>query len=260
MEGNRQSEHYKISGSTHETIPNGINTEEYSYRRENGRGIGQPWQLLFSGQLIPMKRVDVLLKAFAQLRHDVRLTMVYQNPALEKELKALAAELGIADRVRFAGKVQPRELCALYRSSDVLVLPSRTEALPSVITEAMLCGLPFIASPVGGIPEQSAGFGHVLKTGSIEDVRTSITSVLDNYKRYDDASLAMSNHARNTYSIESMVKKHLALYERLAGMRPRRHQHWLRVTKPAARMVAKRWGTSGPPLGSLNNLGNQPAK
>jgi len=248
MEGKRQAGLYGIRGAVHETIPNGINTDEYSYRRENGRGIGQPWQLLFSGQLIPMKRVDVLLNAFAKVRHDARLTMVYQNPALETGLKSLAASLGIADRVRFLGKVQPRELAALYRSSDVLTLPSRTEALPSVITEAMLCGLPFIASPVGGIPEQAAGFGRLLATGTIEDVAQTIDEVLDRYDEYHNASVAMSEHARRTYSIDSMVKNHLALYERLAGTAPRRHSHWLRALRPVASTVAKRWGTAGPAM------------
>ena len=246
LERKRQSDLYGIRGAVHETIPNGINTDEYSYRRENSRGAGQPWQLLFSGQLIPMKRCDVLLKAFAKVRHDARLTMVYQNPALEKDLKALAASLGIADRVRFAGKVQPRELAALYRSSDVLVLPSRTEALPSVITEAMLCGLPFIASPVGVIPEQAAGFGRLLETGTVENVAETVDNVLDHYGQYHAASFAMSEHARKTYSIESMVKKHIELYERLAATSPRRHRHELRVLRPVAGTIAKHWGTAGP--------------
>jgi len=251
MEGKRQCDVYSVRGAMHETIPNGINTDEYSYRRENAAGKGQPWQLLFSGQLIPMKRCDVLLRAFAKLRkprHDAHLTMVYQNPALEQELKTLAATLGIAERVRFAGKVQPRELAALYRASDVLVLPSRTEALPSVITEAMLCGLPFIASPVGGIPEQAAGFGYLLENGTVDEVAASIEHVLDHYPRYDAASAQMSEQARNTYSIESMIQRHIELYERLSGVPARRHRSLLRGLTPIARTIAERWGTAGPPV------------
>lgn len=247
LEGQRQSDVYSIRGAIHETIPNGINTDEYSFRRENTAGNGRPWQLLFSGQLIPMKRCDVLLKAFARLKHNAHLTMVYQNSALEKALKSLAENLGIADRVRFAGKLEPRQLAALYRSSDLLALPSRTEALPSVITEAMLCGLPFVASPVGGIPEQASGFGYLLKHGTVEDVAESIADVLDHYSQYQGAAESMSLHARQTYSINSMVKKHLELYQRVAGVQPRRHQVWLRAMNPVVRSIAKRWGTSGPP-------------
>lgn len=257
LEGQLQREVYGLNG-IHETIPNGISTDAYSYRRENSAGKGRPWQLLFSGQLIPMKRCDVLLRAFAQVghnvKHDARLTMVYQNPALEQELKNLAASLGIEQRVRFVGKMQPHELAALYRSSDLMVLPSRTEALPSVITEAMLCGLPFIASPVGGIPEQAAGFGYLLKTGTVEDVSASIEHVLDHYERYQSASKAMSEHARNTYSIESMVQRHLELYARLVRVAPRRHHHWTRGLNPIGRMIGTRWGTAGPPRLSVSNV------
>ena len=250
LEAQRQVQVYSIRGAIHETIPNGINTNEYSYQRENTAGNGSSWQLLFSGQLIPMKRCDVLLQAVARLQHDVRLTMVYQNSALVKELKSLAESLGIANRVHFAGKVEPRQLAALYRSSDALVLPSRTEALPSVITEAMLCGLPFIASPVGGIPEQAAGFGCLLKSGTVEDVAASIAQVLDHYGDYQAASVAMSDHAKRTYSIDSMVTKHLELYRRLVGVQPRRKQFWLRGLNPIVRNIAKRWGTAGPPRSS----------
>jgi len=188
MEGKRQSDVYSVRGAMHETIPNGINTDEYSYRRENTAGKNQPWQLLFSGQLIPMKRCDVLLRAFAKVRHDARLTMVYQNPALETELKSLAATLGVAERVRFAGKVQPRELAALYRASDVLVLPSRTEALPSVITEAMLCGLHSSPVPWAEFRSRRPALATCWRPAQWTMFAASIDRVLDQYSQYDAAS------------------------------------------------------------------------
>lgn len=246
-EAERQRQFYPFCGDHHETIPNGIDSRRYSFRRINSGGKGRPWQLVFCGQLIPLKRVDVLLRAMTLLRHNVELTLAYQNPALEAELKILGHSLGIEDRVHFAGKLHPRELAALYQVSDVLVLPSRTEALPSVITEAMLCGLPFIATAVGGIPEQSAGFGHLLKTGSQEDIASSIGYVLDHYHRFRAASEAMSRYAEQTYSIDSMVRRHLDLYERVARYAPRRHRIWTRAVSPVVRTFARRWGTSGPP-------------
>lgn len=246
-EAERQRNFYAVRGGHHETIPNGIDSKQYTFRRTNCAGKGRPWQLVFCGQLIPLKRVDVLLRAIALMRHNVELTLAYQNAALEQELKLLAVSLGIRERVHFAGKLQPRELAALYHVSDVLVLPSRTEALPSVITEAMLSGLPFVASPVGGIPEQAAGFGYLLQSGSVEDIARSIAYVLDHYSRFQAASEAMSRHAVQTYSIDSMIRKHLELYGRIANFMPRRHGTLLRGLNPVARTLARRWGTSGPP-------------
>jgi hypothetical protein len=100
---------------------------------------------------------------------------------------------------------------------------------------------------VGGIPEQAAGFGYLLQNGSEQDIADSVDYVLDHYTEYRNAARAMSQHAEKTYSINSMVEKHLELYQRLAGQSPRRHRFWLRVVNPIVRIVAKRWGTSGPP-------------
>jgi len=57
----------------------------------------------------------------------------------------------------------------------------------------------------------------------------------------------MSQHARQTYSIDSMVKRHLELYSRVSGIVPRRQQVWLRALNPVARTISARWGTAGKP-------------
>lgn len=69
-------------------------------------------------------------------------------------LRALAAELGVLDRIEFAGRVSSREKIDLrLRSTDVFLMPSRTEGLPRAVIEAMSHGLPCVGSAVGGIPE-----------------------------------------------------------------------------------------------------------
>ena len=69
------------------------------------------------------------------------------RPALEQQ----AAELGIAERVVFAGSRE--DVARMLAAADVFVLPSLTEALPTVVAEAMAAGLPIVATTVGGIPE-----------------------------------------------------------------------------------------------------------
>src|SRR5262249_34646256 len=69
------------------------------------------------------------------------------------ELKTKAQELGLGGRVVFTGEVPQAELAARMRGAKVFVLPSYSEGLPRVIVEAMVAGLPVIASRVGGIPE-----------------------------------------------------------------------------------------------------------
>ena len=246
IEAARSRAAFPLDGAILRPIPNGIDVSNYSFRRANRAGQGAPWQILFVGQLIALKRVDVLLRALAGLRHEFRLTLAYQNPQMEQELRTLATELGLIDRVLFRGETVPRDLAALYQQSDVLVLPSSTEALPSVITEAMLCGLPFVASAVGGIPEQANGFGVVLEDRSAESITAALTNLLDNYGRFQESGEAMSLYARQKYSIDTMVKQHLELYAQLKGTRPRRLATRFAVQRGIARLASHFMGTSGP--------------
>jgi glycosyltransferase involved in cell wall biosynthesis len=111
--------------------------------------------ILFVGNLVPVKAVDVLIRASAEpMRVDstIRLVIVGQGP-LRTELKRLAQELGIVDRVRFVGPIPHAELPRWFRATDLFVLPSHSEGVPNVLLEASACGVPWVASRVGGIPE-----------------------------------------------------------------------------------------------------------
>ena len=224
-------------------IPNGISSVLYPFAARNPQP-HTPWKLLFCAQLLPIKNADILIKAVAQLKHPVELSLAYQTALLEPELKLLAASLGIADRVHFLGKVDPAELAALHKTHDLFVLPSSTEALPSVITECMYSGLPFIATPVGGVPEQTNGFGHLLQKRTPEDLAAAIHHVFNNYSEYVAKSQAMSNHARAMYSISSMIERHIDLYEQVASKPPVRSKGGL--LNFAVRTAVRQRGTRGP--------------
>lgn len=224
MEADFQQASYPTKGAVMEVIPNGIATSIFQPVSRNPKG--NPWRVLFVGQLIPLKGCDLLLRALAQVKHPFELSLAYQTDELKPQLEALAHELGIARYVSFIGKQDPQKLARLYQSSDLLVLPSSTEALPSVVSEAMLCGLPFVASAVGGIPEQAAGFGVVVPRRTPEMFASAITSVFDNYSKHLRASEAMAAHARKTFSIESMIARHVGLYTQLAAHGTVRRNAW----------------------------------
>src|SRR5690606_8601777 len=111
--------------------------------------------LLFIGNLLPVKGVDVLLQACATLaaqRTDWRLHLVGDGPERAR-LAAQAQALGIDARVVFHGSRAHAELPEWLRASDLFVLPSRSEGIPNVLLEASACATPWVASDVGGIPE-----------------------------------------------------------------------------------------------------------
>src|SRR5262245_11888125 len=131
----------------------------YPGSKENARAElsisdGEPI-LLFIGNLFPVKAVDVLIKACALLREQrfwVRLFIIGQGP-LRGALETLARRLGIGDAVQFKSAIPQRELAKWYRAADRFVLPSHSEGLPNVLLEANACGIPWVASNVGGISE-----------------------------------------------------------------------------------------------------------
>jgi L-malate glycosyltransferase len=113
-------------------------------------------------RLEPIKGIHVLLAAAAKsLGNEVgwRLEVFGRGPD-EARLKALAGDLGLSERVQFRGYV--RELRDIWADNHILVSPAVEDGVPMTIPEAMLCGRPVLATPVGGaadwITPGSSGF------------------------------------------------------------------------------------------------------
>jgi glycosyltransferase involved in cell wall biosynthesis len=104
-------------------------------------------------RLVPIKNVRLLLNAIALLRqrlHGAHLVSVGAGPESEA-LKQAAALLDISDAVTFAGYVAHVDTPAFYRAADVFALSSDFDNSPNVVLEAMACGLPVVATDVGGV-------------------------------------------------------------------------------------------------------------
>jgi glycosyltransferase involved in cell wall biosynthesis len=99
------------------------------------------------GRLTAIKNHDLFLRAAALLRDEARF-VVYGDGAERPRLEALAAELGLGERIVFAGT---RDVAEIYPSLDVLALTSRNEGTPLAILEAMAAGVPVAATAVGGV-------------------------------------------------------------------------------------------------------------
>lgn len=147
----RISEKVELSDRGH-VIYNGVDTEKFC---PVPHALDGTLHLISVGNLIPLKCHDMTLRALKALLdkgYPADLKIV-GGGALENELKALAAELGIEDSVEFTGYVPYDEVRRMMQSSDVFVLPSRFEALGCVYLEAMACGLPAIGCYENGIDE-----------------------------------------------------------------------------------------------------------
>jgi glycosyltransferase involved in cell wall biosynthesis len=198
-------------------IPNGIDSSTFAFVPPSAPSSG-PWRLLYVGQLARHKGLYDLLDALALLASDGKvefeLQLVYHVAAEEADLRAYAERLDLAN-VQFLGVKTPPELSRIYARSHLLVVPSHREALPSVITEAVLVGRPVVATDVAAIREQLAGFGIIIQPGAPSELARSIRSIVMNYPVYASQAAAASRSARERFSIDRMLDGHVALYEQV---------------------------------------------
>lgn len=116
-------------------------------------GLPDDFLVLFVGSLYPLKRVDRLIKISARLTPDFRFHLVIVGDGSERSnLETLVRQMGL-ENVIFTGNIPNDEVPFYMAASDVLVLPSESEALPTCVQEAMACGLPVVTNNVGGLPD-----------------------------------------------------------------------------------------------------------
>lgn len=141
-------------------VPLGVDLERFRpiERRAARHAVGLDGQpvILFVGRVEPLKGVDILIAAAAQIsvESDFLLLIIGADASTHGELahlRRLAVELGVADKVQFVEPVDHERLPLFYNAADVCVVPSYYESFGLVALEAMACGVPVVAARVGGL-------------------------------------------------------------------------------------------------------------
>ena len=172
----------KADGISVAVVPNGVDTDYYSPVRRDMTS--QTVKVLFVGRFHRQKNLFTLLDCFsdAARRVPMQLVMVGDGPEREALIRH-AMDLDCADSVVWAGWLGKSDLRDAYRSSDVFVNPSFYEGMPNTVLEAMACGLPVIASAVGGNDQL------------VEDDLTGLVFGLSEPGRLTDALLRLAQDA-----------------------------------------------------------------
>ncbi|QIJ61285.1 glycosyltransferase [Streptomyces sp. JB150] len=137
-------------------VPCGVDTELFTPQGPAAPRGPHPYRLLQLGRLVPRKGAAVSIAALSLLP-DTELVVAGGPPAdrLDEDpevrrLREIARRAGVADRVRFTGGVPSRQVPPLLRGCDVVLCPADYEPFGIVPLEAMACGVPVVASAVGG--------------------------------------------------------------------------------------------------------------
>ncbi|MEZ6194481.1 MAG: glycosyltransferase [Planctomycetota bacterium] len=172
-------------------IGNGVDTELFrsgdreAARRELGLGDRGP-VLLTVGGLVPRKGVHRVLEALPDLvrKHPDLVYLVVGGAGVEGDfggvLRERVAALGLEDHVRFTGPVPPEDLPTCYRAADLFVLSTSNEGWANVLQESLACGLPVVATDVGGNREVVGGETHglVIPFGDPRALATALDDAL----------------------------------------------------------------------------------
>ncbi|HEY9380488.1 MAG TPA: glycosyltransferase family 4 protein, partial [Burkholderiales bacterium] len=138
-----------------EIVPNIVDLARFSptVRSRSATQSSGP-HLIVTRNLEPLYDIATALEALVLIRAEVphaRLSIAGSGP-LRHQLEARCRELGIADAVRFTGRLDPEDMAALYRTADVMLNPSRVDNMPNSVLEAFASGVPVVSTNVGGIP------------------------------------------------------------------------------------------------------------
>lgn len=207
-----------------DVVPNFIDTERFTPRptpcnRETLAPGGGPL-IVHMSNFRQLKRAHETLDVLEKInRPDARLVLAGDGPELPR-IQDEAARRGLLDRVRFLGEIE--EVTPVLACCNVALFPSESESFGLAALEAMACGLPVVATRVGGVPEVVADG----ETGTLHDVGDTDAMAASVQRLIDDTDLriAMGNRgaavARESFSLDASVRLHEELYARVLAAEP----------------------------------------
>jgi len=205
-----------------DVIHNGIDTKKFSAtgnkRFELFDEVDKP-VVLFSGRLMALKGMNVLIESIKQISKKEDLYFVFAGTGDIKKWESMLKGVP-KENYKFLGYVDYQNISQLYCSSDMFVLPSYTESFPLTILEAMAAGLPIISSKVGGIPEmiENNKNGILINPGNSKILSKSIINLLDNSSLRKRIGRNARTIAKNKFDSKIMAIKTKKFYEQvLAG-------------------------------------------
>ncbi len=196
-------------------VPNAVNTDRFHPPATHERADGEE-RLLLVGGLVPIKGVPVALEAVARLQssHPRAVLEIVGDGPERAALQTLAMRLGIADAVRFSGRLDRDAVAERMRAADVLVSASEWENLPGVQVEALASGLPVVATRVGGVPDVvDDDVGALVSPGDPSALAEALAATLER-RDLDPGRLAA--RARERFGQERVAALWDEIYSELA--------------------------------------------
>ena len=200
-------------------IPCGIDTETFRPEKNNKGSADSVPLILCVARHAPVKNLAMLLRACAALRErDVKFRCaLVGDGSCHGELKSLRAELNLEDCVEMPGATKQNEVVRWWQSADVGVLTSENEGMPVCLMEAAACGVPVVATDVGGIPElvQDKITGLLVPLNDVEKFSDALQRLIENVSLRKKMGVAARLRAEENFSVKRQVDSLLELWSGL---------------------------------------------
>jgi len=216
---------YGIQGRV-ETVPLGYNKVLFSPEEHDDQSVMnryrlEPGYLLFVGNLIPKKNVEIIIRALGRVRNrglqpleSLRLVLAGRRGHDSDRLFRLVDELSLHDNVVELGYVPDDDLGALYRQAFLFLFPSKYEGFGLPVIEAMACGTPVLVSNAGPLPELVDDGRFQCSPESAEDWAVKIVQFREDMDLYGEAKKWCLERAR-LFSWERCVEHYMRIYQSL---------------------------------------------
>jgi N-acetyl-alpha-D-glucosaminyl L-malate synthase BshA len=211
-----------------EVIPNFVDSERFSPAPAGVASSGATKSaarrlptLIHVSNFRAVKRPADVVQVFARVcaaraARPATLLMIGDGPE-RAATQALAQNLGLAAHVQFLG--ERIDLTEALRGSDVFVLPSETESFGLAALEAMACGVPVVASAVGGLAEviNHGETGFLAPLGDVDGMAARVALLLDDPALHARMSAAARQRAATLFQVAPAVDRYAAVYRRVLG-------------------------------------------
>jgi glycosyltransferase involved in cell wall biosynthesis len=170
--------------------------------------------ILYTGSLKPHKNIDVLITAFAQMKHRSEYQLAFSGESITKhsDLWALVQRKGIAADVVEIGQVSNNDLALAYQVASVVVLPSLYEGFGFSVLEAMASGVPAIGARAASIPEVMGDGGILFDPVSPEELTDALENVLEDTNLQKELIQRGLQHVAR-FSWEKCAEQTLQIYK-----------------------------------------------
>jgi len=218
-----QFEPYGVVRDSVVVMPNGIcdsafrSTDTAAFRLRHGLG-DRPF-VLFMGRMNPIKGPDLLLDAFlsaADRFPDIDLVFAGPDGGLADDLRRRAAEHVAGGRVRFLGYLSGEEKSQAYHAAELLVVPSRSEAMSIVALEAGICGKPVLMTDRCGFDEVAEVGGGCIVRADVAGIAAGLVSLLNDRRALPNLGRRLSTFVAEHYAWARLATRYIELYRRLA--------------------------------------------